>query len=88
MCRTLLSITLHCAVDGRNPNKHATAHWRESGHPIIRSFEPGEEWFWDYGTDDYVDGPVLAAPLAHPATQSAPGPADRLPPDWRSKLGG
>jgi hypothetical protein len=29
-------------------NKHATAHGRESGHPIIRSTEPGEDWSWCY----------------------------------------
>jgi len=31
-----------------SPNKHATAHERESGHPIIRSAEPGEDWSWCY----------------------------------------
>jgi hypothetical protein len=27
-----------------SPNKNATAHFREVGHPIIRSAEPGEDW--------------------------------------------
>src|SRR6266550_4283059 len=31
-----------------SPNKHATAHERESGHPIVRSAEPGEDWSWCY----------------------------------------
>ena len=31
-----------------SPNKHATAHHRASGHPIVRSLEPGEEWSWCY----------------------------------------
>lgn len=31
-----------------SPNRHATAHNRETSHPLIRSFEPGEEWFWCY----------------------------------------
>ena len=31
-----------------SPNRHATAHAHESGHPIIRSAEPGEEWSWCY----------------------------------------
>ena len=30
------------------PNRHATEHHRHTDHPIIRSFEPGEEWFWCY----------------------------------------
>ena len=29
-------------------NKHATAHFRESGHPIIRSIETGEDGKWCY----------------------------------------
>jgi hypothetical protein len=66
--------------------KHATAHFRESGHPIIRSFEPGEDWFWNYATADYCDGADLAAPDCRPLTQAAPGPAERLPADWRALL--
>jgi hypothetical protein len=31
-----------------SPNKHATAHFHEAGHPIVRSVEPGEEWNWCY----------------------------------------
>ncbi len=31
-----------------SPNKHATAHFNEVGHPIIRSAEPGEDWSWCY----------------------------------------
>ncbi len=29
-------------------NKHATKHFHSTGHPIIRSFEPGEDWRWCY----------------------------------------
>lgn len=31
-----------------SPNRHATAHFHESGHPVIRSAEPGEDWSWCY----------------------------------------
>ena len=31
-----------------SPNRHATRHYEESGHPIIRSVEPGEDWSWCY----------------------------------------
>jgi hypothetical protein len=27
-----------------SPNRHASKHARESGHPIITSVEPGEDW--------------------------------------------
>lgn len=32
----------------RSPNRHATAHFRAAGHPVIRSVEPGESWRWCY----------------------------------------
>jgi CPA1 family monovalent cation:H+ antiporter len=28
--------------------KHATAHFHETGHPVMRSIEPGEAWRWCY----------------------------------------
>lgn len=67
-------------------NRHATAHNHETGHPIIQSFEPGEEWFWDYRTSQFTTGPALAPPTHHPTTQSVPGPADRVPADWQYQL--
>ncbi|HKT44776.1 MAG TPA: UBP-type zinc finger domain-containing protein [Gaiellaceae bacterium] len=41
--------TIRCCDD--SPNKHATKHARESGHPIIKSAEPGEDWSWCYVDD-------------------------------------
>jgi uncharacterized UBP type Zn finger protein len=29
-----------------SPNRHATGHAREAGHPIRRAAEPGEDWSW------------------------------------------
>jgi uncharacterized UBP type Zn finger protein len=31
-----------------SPHRHASAHHEESGHAIIRSVEPGEDWSWCY----------------------------------------
>ncbi len=31
-----------------SPNKHAKAHWEESGHPLIRSIRLDEGWIWCY----------------------------------------
>jgi hypothetical protein len=53
---------------------------------VIHSFEPGEDWFWDYASDDEVDGPPLAPPTYHPLDQPTPGPAGRVPPDWERHL--
>ncbi len=29
-------------------NKHATAHFHTTGHPLMRSLEPGDGWLWCY----------------------------------------
>ena len=34
-----------------SPNKHATAHVKESDHPIVSSLEPGEDWTYCYVDD-------------------------------------
>ena len=31
-----------------SPNRHATRHARDAGHPVLRSAEPGETWSWCY----------------------------------------
>jgi uncharacterized UBP type Zn finger protein len=31
-----------------SPNRHATQHHEATGHPIVRSLEPGEDWYWCY----------------------------------------
>ena len=67
-------------------NRHATAHWQQTGHRVIRSFEPGEDWFWDYETESEIEGPHLAPPQAHPLDQTVPGPAARVPGDWQRIL--
>ena len=36
----------HVACCDDSPNRHASKHHRLTGHPIIRSKEPGEDWYW------------------------------------------
>lgn len=38
----------HVGCCDDSPNRHATRHFHETGHPIVRSFEPGEDWRWCY----------------------------------------
>jgi uncharacterized UBP type Zn finger protein len=38
-----------------SPGKHATAHHHETGHPLVRSFEPGERWWWCYIDEDLFE---------------------------------
>ncbi|NQW17418.1 MAG: UBP-type zinc finger domain-containing protein [Chloroflexi bacterium] len=36
-------------------NKHATKHWNESAHAIIKSHQPGESWMWCYADEMGLD---------------------------------
>ena len=47
MCTTCGEVG--CCDD--SPNKHATKHAHATKHPIIRSLEPGEDWFYCYPDD-------------------------------------
>ena len=76
----------HIGCSDDSLSRHATAHAAATGHPIIQSFEPGEDWFWDYATSDYIDGPPLAEATSHPVTQTTPGPAERVPANWQVLL--
>ena len=65
-----LRMCLNCGKIGccdSSPMKHATAHANESGHPLIRSAEPGEDWAWCY-----VDEVAFEAP---PEERAASGSA-------------
>lgn len=76
----------HVGCCDSSPAQHATAHAKATTHPVVQSYEPGEDWFWDYERDEAFDGPVLAAPNHHPLHQTAPGPADRVPADWQRHI--
>jgi uncharacterized UBP type Zn finger protein len=41
----------HVGCCDNSPNKHATAHWHETRHALIKSFEPGEVWAWCYADE-------------------------------------
>ena len=38
----------HVGCCDNSPNRHASAHHRITGHPVIRSLQPGERWGWCY----------------------------------------
>lgn len=52
-----LRICLSCGHVGccdESKNKHATKHYRTTVHPIMASFEPGEDWRWCYVDEMFV----------------------------------
>ena len=38
-----------------SPNRHASAHARASGHPVVASAEPGERWLYCYPDDAFAE---------------------------------
>jgi len=36
----------HVACCDSSPHRHASAHHEASGHPLMRSIQPGEDWRW------------------------------------------
>lgn len=44
----------HVGCCDSSKHQHARKHFHATKHPIIKSFEPGEEWMWCYIDDAYV----------------------------------
>jgi uncharacterized UBP type Zn finger protein len=67
-----LRICLTCGHVGccdSSPNRHATRHAEESGHPIMRSIQPRENWSWCF-----VDRLMLTIPQVEGEPQIPPSP--------------
>jgi len=45
----------HVGCCDSSPNRHATKHFHATKHPIVRSFEPGEEWGYCYVDDAFYE---------------------------------
>jgi uncharacterized UBP type Zn finger protein len=50
----------HVGCCDNSPGKHATKHARRTDHPVIQSYEPGEDWGWCY-VDERELGPFPPA---------------------------
>ena len=67
-----LRICLQCGHVGccdDSPNRHASRHADDTGHPIIRSLEPDEVWSWCF-----VDELAMRIPAVHGETRIPPSP--------------
>lgn len=67
-----LRLCLECGHVGccdDSPNRHATKHFEDTQHPVMRSFEPGEDWGWCFVEELFIQ----PAPKAR--GDAAPGPA-------------
>ena len=45
----------HVGCCDSSKNRHATRHFQHTGHPLVRSLEPGERWIWCYA-DEVMPG--------------------------------
>lgn len=45
----------HVGCCDNSPNRHSTKHYHETQHPVIRSFEPGEEWGYCFPDDQFYE---------------------------------
>ena len=53
-----LRLCLECGHVGccdSSVNKHATKHFKQTVHPVIKSYEPGENWKWCYLDSVFVE---------------------------------
>jgi uncharacterized UBP type Zn finger protein len=54
----------HVGCCDSSPNRHATKHYQATKHPIIKSFEPGEDWGYCYQDEMFFES--LPKPNAAP----------------------
>jgi hypothetical protein len=47
----------HIGCCDNSPGRHATGHFKSAGHPLIRSYEPGEDWWFCYTDDLFFEIP-------------------------------
>jgi thioredoxin reductase (NADPH) len=64
-----LRLCLSCGHVGccdSSKNKHATRHFRATEHPVMKSFEPGENWAWCYLDEEMLESiPTFPAESPH-----------------------
>jgi len=56
----------HVGCCDSSKNKHATRHYRSTHHPVMKSFEPGENWAWCYVDEEMIEN-VPAFPAESPS---------------------
>ena len=61
----------HVGCCDDSPNRHATKHHHATGHPVIKSFEPGEDWGWCYPDEELAET-IAAFPAESPHQHYAP----------------
>ncbi|HEX5498985.1 MAG TPA: UBP-type zinc finger domain-containing protein [Thermomicrobiales bacterium] len=69
----------HVGCCDSSKNKHATKHFHTTGHPLVQSFEPGEDWAWCYVDEAFIQ------PSPAPEASWADRPAGRTAHDAHAR---
>jgi uncharacterized UBP type Zn finger protein len=56
----------HVGCCDQSPGRHATGHYFKSMHPLARSFEPGEDWWWCFADNVSFDLDDAPPSPSHP----------------------
>jgi len=67
----------HVGCCDNSPNRHATKHFHSTQHPVIRSYEPGEDWGYCYPDDAFAETIVALAGEAAAEHYAPPSPQGR-----------
>ncbi len=76
----------HIGCCDSSPEQHATKHAADTGHPVVRSFEPGENWFWNYATETAFEGPRTRPAAPSSDRPDRPRPRLPVPPNWQAYI--
>ncbi len=44
----------HVGCCDSSQGRHAAAHYEATGHPVVRSFQPGENWCWCFVDEELI----------------------------------
>ena len=71
-----LRLCLSCGHVGccdDSPNHHATRHFHATKHPVIKSFEPGEDWAWCFVDEEMIESIPTFEVESPPRHYGSPG---------------
>ncbi len=63
----------HVGCCDSSPGRHATGHYHATQHPVMKSFEPGQNWAWCYPDEEMV-GSIHSFPQESPDEHPAASP--------------
>jgi uncharacterized UBP type Zn finger protein len=61
----------HVGCCDSSPNRHATRHFHETKHPVVKSFEPNQDWGWCYADHDLINA-IPSFPVESPSVHCDP----------------